>query len=51
VSFGIENTTEDIDKLINALGKIACKSGTLPKTDVKRQMDQFVKSAAKRVYG
>ncbi|HBZ21285.1 MAG TPA: hypothetical protein DEO60_09160, partial [Bacteroidales bacterium] len=50
VSFGIENTTEDIDKLINALGKIACKSGTLPKTDIKRQMAEFITSAAKRVY-
>ena len=50
VSLGIENTTEDIDALINALDKIAHKSWTLSKTDVKRQIDQFVKSAAKRVY-
>jgi len=50
VSFGIENTVGDIDALINALGKIANKSGTLPRTDMKQQMDEFVMSAAKRVY-
>jgi selenocysteine lyase/cysteine desulfurase len=50
VSFGIENTKEDIDALIKVRAKIAHKSGNLSKTDLKRQMDDFVKSAAKRVY-
>lgn len=50
VSFGIENTKEDIDALINVLVKIAHKSGTLSKTDLKRQMNDFVMSAGKRVY-
>ncbi len=50
VSFGIENTTEDIDALINVLGNIAHKSRTLSKTDIKRQIEDFTKAASQRVY-
>jgi selenocysteine lyase/cysteine desulfurase len=50
VSFGLENTAEDIDAFINVLGNIAHKSRTLSKTDIKRQIEDFTKAASQRVY-
>jgi selenocysteine lyase/cysteine desulfurase len=50
VSFGIENSKEDVDTLIQVLGKIIHKPRTLPNTDVKQQMIDFTMAAAKRVY-
>jgi hypothetical protein len=56
VSLGIENTVGEIDTLIDVLDKIA----RLPaaeddpfaskKTDIQRQMDDFARAAAQRVY-
>ncbi len=66
VSFGLENTAEDIDKLINVLRKIAPQPRSLPdkhsvsrqkatprlpEADVKQQMKDFASAAAQRVYG
>lgn len=50
VSLGLENREEDIDTLINVLGKIARKARTSPKSDLKKQMNDFVTAAASRVY-
>jgi selenocysteine lyase/cysteine desulfurase len=65
VSLGIGNTEEDVDTLIQVLNKIAKKSRTpadkhsasankgipiLTQADVKRQMNDFTKTAALRVY-
>jgi selenocysteine lyase/cysteine desulfurase len=50
ISMGIGNSEEDIDTLIQVLGKIAQKSGTPKKTDIKKQMNEFVMEAAQRVY-
>lgn len=61
VSLGIENSKEDVDKLIHSLNKITKHSkassaskgdGTLnlPKADVKRKMNDFVRDSALRVF-
>lgn len=65
VSLGIENSEEDVDRLIQALGKIAGlpqvfkdrsfnstdnKTPVLSRKDVEQQMDNFVRAAARRVY-
>ena len=57
VSLGIENSAEDVDTLIHVLGKIARQPRakvdnpfTSTKTNVQRQMDDFARSAAQRVY-
>ena len=50
VSLGIENTPEDVDTLIKTLDKIARKSYSSKMADLQKQMDDFVMSAAKRVY-
>lgn len=64
VSLGIENDEEDVDTLIRVLDKIARQprdwmdrlaasvhGGTLlPQTDVQQQMNDFVRTAAQRVY-
>ena len=50
VSFGIENSKKDVDTLIKVLGKIVSKSRTLQKTDLKQQINEFIITAAKRVY-
>jgi hypothetical protein len=57
VSLGVENTAEDVDTLIYVLGKIARQPQTgnenpfaSTKTNVQRQMDEFARSAAQRVY-
>jgi hypothetical protein len=50
ISFGIENTESDIDTLIQALNKITNKPGTSVKTNVKQQMNDFVRDVAERVY-
>ena len=48
VSLGIENSDEDVDRLVSVLGDIAQK----PRggTDVRHQMDEFAEAAAHRVY-
>ena len=58
VSIGIENSKEDVDKLILVLSNIAEKKYThshngtpfLTKAEVKKQIKDFIKDAAKRVY-
>jgi hypothetical protein len=62
VSLGIENSAEDVDILIETLGKIAVPNprspdrtsatGTtvLTMSEAQRQMNDFVMAAAKRVY-
>lgn len=65
VSLGIENSEADVDRLIQALGKIAGlpqvlkdrnfnstdnKTPVLSRKDVEQQMDNFVRAAARRVY-
>jgi selenocysteine lyase/cysteine desulfurase len=57
VSLGIENSQEEVDTLIQVLGKIARQPSAGPdnpfkatQTDVKRQMDDFARAAAQRVY-
>jgi len=66
ISLGIENTREDIDKLLRTLWKISGKpqmtsadsdpdpankvKPPLPRSKVKQQMNDFVKAAALRVY-
>ena len=65
VSLGIENSEEDVDRLIHVLGEIAgharssadkhytsIHNGTsiLPKSDVQRQINDFTKALAQRVY-
>ncbi len=50
ISLGIENTDSDIDTLINVLDQIARQPRTPVQKDVKHQIDDFVRAAAKRVY-
>ena len=57
VSLGIENSAEDIGKLLQVLGNIARqpRAGVdnpfaSTRTDVQRQMDDFAGAAAQRVY-
>jgi selenocysteine lyase/cysteine desulfurase len=50
VSFGIENSEQEVDKLIHLLDKIAGQPRTSKKTDMQKQMNDFVMSAAKRVF-
>jgi selenocysteine lyase/cysteine desulfurase len=53
VSVGIGNSESDIDMLIQTLGRIVWKSGdsvSHPKTGIQRQIDDFAKAAARRVY-
>ncbi len=65
VSLGIENSNEEVDTLIDALGKIGKKPRTaekmhtdsaqnatpiLSKTEVKKQIKDYTKAAAMRVY-
>ena len=50
VSLGIENTEEDVDALAQVLGTIARQPRAGTDRDVQRQMDDFAKAAAQRVY-
>ena len=57
VSLGIENSAEDVDTLIHVLGNIARQPRAKAdspfasmQTDVQRQMDDFARAAAQRVY-
>jgi len=52
VSLGIENSAEEVDTLIHVLSKITRqpRTGTDGQTDVQQQMDDFVRTAAQRVY-
>ena len=49
VSLGIGNSKEDVDTFIDVLDKIAIKS-RLPGNNVKQQMNDFVREAARKVY-
>lgn len=51
VSLGIENSADDVDTLLRVLGEIARKSRAGVDKDVQRQMDDFARFAAQRVYG
>lgn len=57
VSLGIENSAQDVDELVHALGGIArrprAKLGiplASTRIDVQKQMDEFARAAARRVY-
>jgi len=50
VSFGIGNTREDIDTLIQVVNKIATKTKVLNKKEIERQIKDFAEDAAVRVY-
>lgn len=54
VSMGMENTAEEVDTLIDVLGRIAQppRAGTprLPQTDIQQQFDDFARAASQRVY-
>jgi len=60
VSFGIENTDEDVDKLIYVLGKIGKQTknpdnkvnrkSTISQAEIKKQMDEFVNTVTHNVY-
>jgi len=65
MSLGIENTAEEVEKLIQVLKEIDRKpqhlvnkntalerekTSNLSKTSVKKQMEEFVKAAAMKVY-
>ena len=51
VSLGIENSEEDVDRLIRVLGAIARQPrGGSPGKRVKRQLDELSDAAARRVY-
>lgn len=50
ISLGIENTPGDVDTMITILDKIARQSHTPKKADLQKQIDDFIMSAAKRVY-
>ena len=57
VSLGIENSVEDVDTLIHVLGNIARQPRTgadspfaSTQTAIQKQMDDFARAAAQRVY-
>jgi selenocysteine lyase/cysteine desulfurase len=50
ISLGLENSEEDIDTLLQVLDKIARKQPIPVKSKVKKQMNDFVKAAARKVY-
>jgi hypothetical protein len=52
ISLGIENNEEDVDKLIHSLLKITQKTSTssTSKADIQRQINDFVKDVALKVY-
>ena len=49
VSLGISNSEEEVDELIRMLGHIAAKS-TVPQSDVKQKVKDFLTASATRVY-
>jgi len=50
VSLGIQNSEEDIDTLIRVLSNIARQPRSQTRTDIQQQMNDFVSTAAQRVY-
>ena len=50
ISFGLENTEADVDRLIQALIIISDKSQSSSNKEVKQQLKDFVKSVADRVF-
>jgi selenocysteine lyase/cysteine desulfurase len=50
VSLGIGNSNEDVDTLIHVLGKIARQPRPLVQKNIQRQMNDFARAAAQRVY-
>jgi len=49
VSFGIENSQDDVDTLLRVLENMVAKP-SIPKADIQKRMDDFVRAAAQRVY-
>jgi len=49
VSLGIGNSKEDVDTLLKVLGNMVEKP-SVPKNDVEKRMNDFVRAAAQRVY-
>jgi selenocysteine lyase/cysteine desulfurase len=65
ISLGIENNAQEVDTLVDILGKIARQppsrmenpfaskhdgKASLPQTEIQRQMDEFSRAASQRVY-
>ncbi len=50
VSFGLETTIEDVDTLIDVLGKIAGKANPISHKETEKQIKDYVSACAKRVY-
>jgi selenocysteine lyase/cysteine desulfurase len=50
VSLGIGNTIEDVDTLIQAVGKIAARTNTPNRKKAEGQINDFAKAVAERVY-
>jgi selenocysteine lyase/cysteine desulfurase len=51
MSLGIENSAEDVDALLEVLGQIARQPRPGVERDVRGEMDEFARTAARRVYG
>jgi selenocysteine lyase/cysteine desulfurase len=50
ISFGLENTEDEIDRFIEVLEKIANKSQSSSKKEVRLQIKNFVRASADKVY-
>jgi selenocysteine lyase/cysteine desulfurase len=50
ISFGLQTTNEEVDTLIEVLGKIAGKTKILSQKETEKQIDEFVKTAAQRTF-
>jgi selenocysteine lyase/cysteine desulfurase len=50
ISFGIENTEDDINRFVEVLQSIADKSKSSSKKDVRLQVKDFARASANRVY-
>jgi selenocysteine lyase/cysteine desulfurase len=50
VSLGIGNNEKEVDTLIDAVGKIAAGTGNPTRKSAKRQINDYVKAAALKVY-
>ena len=50
ISFGIENTEDDINRFVEVLQSIADKSKSSSKKDVRLQVKDFARASTNRVY-
>jgi len=50
VSFGIENTEEDVKAFLNVINKIARHPGSVPSKEIQQQINGFVSATVQRVY-